>query len=127
MRRAIQITVSLGCLGAIFFSARYAVGRERVRKTDLLGLYQQINLDSFGGALPDVAIEWGNLKDTYGETQFSDSPTVIEIDRASVTSEEQLEKKMQHEACHVYTRLVVEETGQDAHGEAFQSCMKRFE
>jgi predicted SprT family Zn-dependent metalloprotease len=51
----------------------------------------------------------------------------IKIDRASVTSEEQLAKTMQHEMCHVYTRAVVVETGQDEHGEAFQNCMKRFE
>jgi hypothetical protein len=127
MRRAIQITVSMACLGVIFFSARYALGRERVRKTDLLGLYRQINLESFEGALPDVVVEWGSLKDAYGETQFTDGPRVIEIDSASVTSEEQLVKTMQHEACHVYTRTVVEETGQDVHGEAFQSCMARFE
>ena len=94
-------------------------------ETDLPGLYQRINLESFDGALPDVVVEWGSPKD--GETQFSDGSTVIEIDRASVTSEKQLVKTVQHEACHVYTRTVVEETGQDAHGEAFQSCMARFE
>ena len=74
-----------------------------------------------------MVVEWGSLKDAYGETQFTDGPRVIEIDSASVTSEEQLVKTMQHEACHVYTRTVVEETGQDVHGEAFQSCMARFE
>lgn len=33
---------------------------------------------------------------------------------------------MRHEACHVQTHDTVEKTGQDAHGEAFQNCMKRF-
>ena len=127
MRRAIQITVSLACVAIVLFGARYALGRERVRKTDLVRLYQQINLESFDGALPDVVVKWGSLKDANGETQFSEGLKVIDIDRASVTSEEQLVKTVQHDACHVYTHAVVEETGQDAHGEAFQSCMKRFE
>ena len=62
MRRAIQITVSVACLGVIFFQRTVCPGRERVRKTDLLGLYRRINLESFDGALPDVVVEWGSLK-----------------------------------------------------------------
>jgi hypothetical protein len=128
MRRAFQLTVSLACLGVIFLGARYAVGRERLRQTDLSGLYQRVNQESFHGELPGAVVEWSVLPDKYGTTTFySDGTVEIEIDRVSVTSEEQLMKTMEHEACNVYTRAVVVETGQDAHGEAFQNCRKRFE
>jgi hypothetical protein len=128
MRRSLQLTVSLVCAGIILFGARYAVGRERLRQTDLSGLYQRVNQESFHGELPDAVVEWSALPDKYDTTTFySDGAVEIEIDRVSVTSEEQLMKTMEHEACNVYTRAVVVETGQDAHGEAFQNCMKRFE
>ncbi|MGB2665649.1 MAG: SprT-like domain-containing protein [Candidatus Acidiferrum sp.] len=128
MRRLIHITVSLVCLAAILFGARYAWGRERLRQADLSGLYQQINEQSFDGSLPDVAVEWSELPDDYGKTTFYDDGRVeIGIDRESVTDDEQLTETMQHEMCHVATRDEVVKTGQDAHGAAFQACMNRFE
>jgi predicted SprT family Zn-dependent metalloprotease len=57
---------------------------------------------------------------------YPDGTTEIEIDGASVTSEEQLLETMRHEACHVETHAVVEATGQDWHGEKWQACMERF-
>ena len=103
-------------------------GRERLRQTDLHAVYQQVNRDSFGSNLPDVSVNWAELPDDYGVAIFYPDGTMeIEIDRASVTSEEQLLETIRHESCHVMTHVVVEETRQDWHGEAFQGCMKRFE
>ncbi len=127
MRQRLQISVSLACLAVIFWGAGYARGRERLRQTDLHTVYQQVNRESFGGELPDVAVKWAELPDDYGVVIFyPDGTTEIEIDRASVTSEEQLLETMRHEACHVQTHALVEATGQDFHGEAFQTCMLRF-
>jgi SprT-like family protein len=102
-------------------------GRERLRQTDLHAVYQQVNRDSFGSNLPDVSVKWAELPDDYGVAVFYPDGTVeIEIDRESVTSEEQLLETMRHESCHVMTHAVVEETRQDWHGDAFQTCMLRF-
>jgi predicted SprT family Zn-dependent metalloprotease len=128
MRQRLQISLSLACLAVIFWGAGYARGRERFRQTDLHAVYQQVNRDSFGSNLPDVSVKWAELPDDYGVAIFYPDGTVeIEIDRESVTSEEQLLETMRHESCHVMTHAVVEETRQDWHGEAFQACMKRFE
>jgi hypothetical protein len=128
MRQRFKISLSLACLAVIFWGAGYARGRERLRQTDLHAVYQQVNRDSFGSNLPDVSVKWAELPDDYGVAIFYPNGTVeIEIDRASVTSEEQLLETMRHESCHVMTHAVVEETRQDWHGEAFQGCMKRFE
>jgi len=127
MRQRLQISVSLACLGIICYGTGYAVERERLRQTDLHAVFQQVNRESFAGELPDVSVKWSDLPDDYGVTIFSpDGTAEIEIDRASVTSEKQLLETMRHEACHVETHAVVEATGQDWHGEAFQTCMLRF-
>jgi predicted SprT family Zn-dependent metalloprotease len=128
MRQKLQISVSLASLAVIFWGAGYARGRERLRQTDLHAVYQQVNRESFAGELPDVSVKWAELPDDYGVAIFyPDGTAEIEIDRASVISEEQLLETMKHESCHVFTHTVVEATRQDWHGEAFQGCMKRFE
>ena len=128
MRQRFQISISLACLAIICYGTGYATGRERLRQTDLHAVFQQVNRDSFSGNLPDVSVKWSDLPNDYGVTIFyPDGTAEIEIDRASVTSEQQLMKTMRHEACHVETHAVAEATGQDWHGETFQGCMKRFE
>jgi predicted SprT family Zn-dependent metalloprotease len=95
---------------------------------DLHAVYQQVNRESFAGQLLDVSVKWSDLPNDYGMAIFyPDGTAEIEIDRASVTSEEQLLETMRHEACHVETHAVAEAIAQDWHGEAFQVCMKRFE
>jgi predicted SprT family Zn-dependent metalloprotease len=127
VRRLFQIAVSLIWLGIIFGGVAHAGGREILRKTDLHRIYEQINLESFGGALPDVSVVWGDITGDYGLTLFyPDSSVKIVIDRQSVTSEDQLKETLSHESCHVLTRYLVKQTGQDAHGPAFQACMQRF-
>ncbi len=127
MRRLIQIAVSLICLGIIFGGVTYARGRQLLRQTDLHRVYEQINRESFDGELPDVLVVWGDLTVDYGLTLFyPDKSVKIVIDRQSVTSEHQLRETLSHESCHVLTRYLVEQTGQDPHGPAFQACMQRF-
>lgn len=105
----------------------YARGPETVRQTDPHRVYEQINRESFDGQLPDVPVVWGDLTGDYGLTLFyPDRSVKIVIDRKSVTSEHQLRETLFHESCHVLTRYLVEQTGQDAHGPAFQACMQRF-
>lgn len=126
MRRH-DITLGLLSVAILFYSTGYTLGRERLRQTDLHAVYQQVNRESFNGRLPDVLVKWSDLVDVYGVAIFyPDGTAEIEIDRASVTSEKQLLETMRHEACHVMTHAVVEATGQDWHGEAFQTCLLRF-
>jgi predicted SprT family Zn-dependent metalloprotease len=127
VRRLIQLAVSLICLGIIFGGVTYARGRQLLRQTDLHRVYEQINRESFDGELPDVSVVWGDLTVDYGLTLFyPDNSVRIVIDRQSVTSEHQLRETLSHESCHVLTRYLVEQTGQDAHGPAFHACMQRF-
>jgi predicted SprT family Zn-dependent metalloprotease len=106
----------------------YAFAREHLRGTDVKQLYEQVNRDSFHGELPPATVTWGYLPDAYGETTFyTDDTASIEIDRASVTSGKMLRETMEHEMCHVATRVVVQETGQDVHGAAWTDCMRRFD
>jgi len=103
------------------------VGRERLRQSDPHRVYEQINRESFDGKLPDVSVVWGDLTGDYGVTLFYiDGSVEIVVDRQSVTSEHQLQETIKHESCHVLSRRLVEQTGQDAHGAAFQECMARF-
>lgn len=105
----------------------YARGRELPRHTDPHQVYGQINRESFDGELPDVPVVWGDLTGDYGVTLFyPDGSVKIVIDRQSVTSEHQLRETLFHESCHVLTRHLVQQTGQDAHGAGFQACMRRF-
>ena len=127
MRPLIQIAVSVICLAIIFGGMTYARGSELPRKTDPQRVYEQINLESFDGELPNVPVVWGDLTGDYGVTLFfPDGSVKIVIDRQSVSSEHQLRETLSHESCHVLTRYLVEQTGQDAHGAAFQACMQRF-
>jgi predicted SprT family Zn-dependent metalloprotease len=127
MRQRIQISFSLALVAFVFYGTGYALGRGRLLQTDLHAVYQQINRESFGGQLPDVLAKWSDLPGDYGATIFyADGTAEIEIDRASVTSEQQLIETMRHEACHVMTHGVIEETSQAWHGQAFQACMQRF-
>ncbi len=126
--RRLHISMGLLSVATIFWGAGYAVGRERLRSTDTHRVYQRVNAESFGGQLPDVQVEWGEAGEgNYGMTYFYDDGSVeIAIDWRTVKTEEKLLETVRHEACHVATRSVVEETGQDAHGEAFHACMNRF-
>jgi predicted SprT family Zn-dependent metalloprotease len=127
VRRLIQIAVSLSCPGIIFGGMTNARGRELPRQTDPHQVYEQINRKSFDGELPDVPVVWGDLTGDYGVTLFyPDGSVKIVIDRQSVTSEHQLRETLSHESCHVLTHYLVQQAGQDAHGEAFQVCMQRF-
>jgi hypothetical protein len=127
VRRLIQVAVSVICLGIIFGGMTYARGRELLLQTDPHRVYEQINRESFDGELPDVPVVWGDLSGDYGLTLFyPDGSVKIVIDRQSVTSEYQLRETLSHESCHVLTRYLVEQTGQNAHGAAFQACMQRF-
>src|SRR5260370_16392667 len=88
MRQRPQISVSLAWLAVIFWGAGYARGRERLRQTDLHTVYQQVNRESFGGELPDVAVKWAELPDDYGVGIFyPDGTNKKENERASVTTE----------------------------------------
>jgi predicted SprT family Zn-dependent metalloprotease len=125
MLQRVQFFVVLGCLVVICF-AGCVLGKE-LSLSDPHDVYLQINRQSFNGGLPDVPVKWSTLKDAYGVTEFDDGSVKISVDRVSVTSEAQLLQVIQHEACHVQTHRIVEQTGEDSHGGAFQNCMKRFE
>ena len=106
---------------------------ELVRDTDLPALYRQINFASFDGKLPsEVRVAWdelgGNRSGGYyvGETSFDDEKPAIRIDIVSVTTEKHLLRVMRHEMCHVATHDDVWKTGQDAHGDFWRACMRRF-
>jgi predicted SprT family Zn-dependent metalloprotease len=115
----IELFISAIALAVIVGGARYAVGREQLRRTDLQAVYHQINRDSFDGALPAVSVEWRDLgSNEYGETDY----TSVSINRETVTTSKQLRETMQHEMCHI--RGGSDE--KDIHGQAFQTCMQRF-
>lgn len=126
--RRLHISMGLLAIATVFWGAGYAVARERLHSTDTHSLYQRVNAESFGGHLPDVQVEWGEAGEgNYGMTYFYDDGSVeIAIDWRTVKTEQKLLETMRHEACHVATRPTVQQTVQDFHGEAFQSCMKRF-
>jgi len=127
MRNRIQLGLAVVCLTAIPFGFQYTSGRDRRRDADLLPLYQQINRESFAGKLPPVSVSWANLPEAYGDTRTSEKgSTDVLISRQIVKTPSDLEFTMRHESCHVFARAVVEETNQDAHGPAFEDCMKRF-
>ena len=86
MRPLIQIAVSVICLAIIFGGMTYARGSELPRKTDPQRVYEQINLESFDGELPNVPVVWGDLTGDYGVTLFfPDGSVKIVIDRQSVS------------------------------------------
>jgi predicted SprT family Zn-dependent metalloprotease len=117
--RRIELFISAIALAVIVGSARYAVGREQLRRTDLQAVFHQINHDSFDGALPEVSIEWRDLgSNEYGETDY----TSVSINWRLVTTKEQLQETIEHEMCHIS----VGAHEKDIHGQAFQTCMRRF-
>jgi hypothetical protein len=126
VRHTLYIVISVACIGLIFAGANFAIGRERTRHTDLHAAYQQINRESFRSELPDVRVEWADLRNEYSvTTPYSDGafPFVIQINRSSVTSDAQLRHTLTHEMCHVATYDAAEAAGQDANGPLFQSCL----
>jgi hypothetical protein len=72
MRRSFQLLICLAAIAVILVGARYAIGREAVRDTNLHDLYQQINQESFGGKLQTVTVNWDDLtkQDAVGMTDF---------------------------------------------------------
>jgi predicted SprT family Zn-dependent metalloprotease len=125
--RRYQAVVCLLCLIIILSGGSYALGRERVRGTDLQALYDQVNHDSFHQTLPPATVEWAELPDAYGRTIFfTDGSATIMVDRASVTSEAMLRKVVIHESCHISGHDEVVRLHEDDHGEAWQACMERF-
>ena len=122
-----QLGLAVVCLTAIPFGFQYTSVRDPKRDADLLPLYQQINRESFAGKLPPVSVSWANLPEAYGDTRTSEKgSTDILISKQIVKTQSDLENIMRHESCHVFTHAVVEQSKQDAHGPAFEDCMKRF-
>jgi predicted SprT family Zn-dependent metalloprotease len=123
VRRTIQLSVSLACLVIIGAGARYAYGREQLRRMDPHEVYQETNRDSFQSALPDVRVTWADLDgERYGTTRFyEDGSAAIEVDKGSVLSEGMLREVVEHETCHIAVG------SGEAHGEKWQTCMRRFE
>jgi predicted SprT family Zn-dependent metalloprotease len=118
VRRA-ELLISTIALAVIVGGARYAVGREQLRRTDLQAVYHQINHNSFDGALPEVPVAWRDLgDDEYGETDYGS----VSINWKLVTTNERLRETMQHEMCHISVGAVEK----DIHGSAFETCVQRF-
>jgi predicted SprT family Zn-dependent metalloprotease len=126
VHKHIQIAVSLACLAIIGGGARYAYGRESLRTLSLPSLYQQIDQEHFGGELPEATIEWADIPGDLGKEQtWTDGSITIWVSRTKVTSEEELKRVLEHEACHAY----VDQQGGEAvvHGAQWQACMGRFQ
>jgi SprT-like family len=124
-----QYAVSLLSLAVICFGVRYAYGREQLRHTNLNSFYQQINSEYFDGKLQDAPVRWGDLNhdEAMGMTNFYDDGSAsIVIDKNSNTTEKHAREVIGHEACHIWTRQEIEQTGQDSHGVIFQTCLSRF-
>jgi hypothetical protein len=118
-----DMLISLLALAVIIFGIRYAVMRERLRRADLHGWYQQENATVFGGSLQDVSVEWGDLREENAEGityMPSDDSFAIIIDRSTNTSESEARDTLRHGACHVAT------WGEEpVHGPKWQACMSR--
>ena len=124
MRRVVHTAISVLSVVVIIGGTDYAVGRERLRDTDLKRYYQKVNRESFREELPPATVEWGYLDDAYGRTYFEDETKIV-IDRAAVTSEKQLHEVMAHEMCHVATQQAIND-GEGDHGPSWTACMERF-
>src|ERR1700688_2775910 len=90
--------VSLAALSVVLGGAVYAYGRESLRNS-LNARFNRINAVYFNGELSDVRLRWEYLPDDYGQSEDGE----IIIDTASVTTAEQLENTLRHEACHQFT------------------------
>ena len=102
----------------------------RLQEPDLQGLYQEINRESFGGALPEVPVRWGELTkaDAYGITHFERGvPYAMELDRNTVLSRSFALDVIRHESCHIATNVEVRRRKEDPHGATFVACMERIQ
>ena len=97
-----------------------AWSRGRADDSDLHSLYQQINLEYFGGRLPDADVEWGNLDSDYGEIRFNGPSITIILDPEENASESEVRMTLEHEMCHV--QVFPDQT----HGTEWRNCMERF-
>jgi SprT-like family len=147
MRDSIKYVVIVICLFAIGIGFKiaatpprrqeqvpYVEGLDRLHKTDLHALYNQMNLESFGGQLrSDVTIFWANLRtnpscgNCAAMTDYGNGRPRIRFDDERVQSENSLHLLMGHEMCHLATNEEVKKSTEDAHGPLWQECMRRFE
>ena len=147
MRDLIKYVVIVICLFAIGIGVKiaatpakkqelgaYVQGLDRLHNTDLHALYDQINVDSFGGQLrSDVPIFWTNLRtnpscgNCAAMTDYETGRPRIRFDDERVQSESSLHLLMEHEMCHVATIEEVKKKKEDAHGPSWQECMRQFE
>lgn len=137
--------VSLACLDVALGRVSHAAGvrglylqsseiketrRDEIGLADLQGFYQEINRESFGGALPEVPVRWGDLTkaDAYGITRFDRSvPYAMELDRKTVLSRSFALDVIRHESCHIATNEEAKRRKEDAHGATFVACMERIQ
>jgi hypothetical protein len=112
----------------------YVERLNRLHNTDLRALYDQINMDSFGGQLrTDVLILWANLRTSpscgncAAMTDYNNGRLQIRFDDERVQSKNSLLLLMGHEMCHVATIEEVKKIKEEAHGPLWQECMRRFE
>jgi hypothetical protein len=147
MRDSIKYTVALVCLFTIGIGFKIAAtpprkqeqgasveGLDRLHKTDLRALYDQMNVDSFEGQLrSDVPISWANLRtnpscgNCAAMTDSDNGRPRIRFDDERVQSENSLHLLMGHEMCHLATTEEVKKNKEDVHGPLWQECMRRFE
>ena len=129
--------VSLGCLDVALGRVSHAAGvrslylpNPEIKEADLQGFYQEINRESFSGALPDVRVRWGDLTeaDAYGITHFERGvPYAMELDRKTVLSRSFALDVIRHESCHIATNGEAKRRKEDAHGATFVACMERIQ
>jgi hypothetical protein len=93
-------------------------------------MFESINQRYFGGELKGVEVRWANLttEDARGLTRlFTDGSFLIEMDRASNTTQYDATFVLEHEACHVLTQSAIQKMHSDLHSRTFTDCMRRFE
>ena len=120
MRDSIKYIVIVVCLFAIGIGFKIAAtpprkqeqgasveGLDRLHKTDLRALYDQMNVDSFEGQLgSDVPIFWAKLRtnpscgNCAAMTDYDNGRPRIRFDDERVQSENSLHLLMGHEMCH---------------------------
>lgn len=147
LRDSIKYVVIVICLFAIGIGFRiaatppkkqeqgaYVEGLDRLHNIDLHALYDQMNLDCFGGQLrSDVTIFWANLRtnpscgNCAAMTDYDNGRPRIRFDDERVQSENSLHLLMGHEMCHLATTEEVKKNKEDVHGPLWQECMRQFE
>jgi hypothetical protein len=107
---------------------------DRLHNTDLRALYDQMNIDNFGGHLRnDVPLSWTNLRtnpscgNCAAMTDCDTGRPRIRFDDERVQSDSSLHLLMEHEMCHVATIEKVRTNKENAHGPSWQECMRKFE